>query len=127
MTIYSSQPLDPLTAMAERFEEAYPDIDVEVVRLTDGDLGAKIDVEKQTGQLIADMWVTSSQALVEPKAAEGGWMVPPTGPGFSAEGYLPEYLHEGGYFEVGAALLTFGWNTDRHPAGLDRLPRSARS
>ena len=45
-------------------------------------------------------------------------MVPPTGPAFTAEGYLPEYLHDGGSFEVGAALLTFGWNTDQYPKGL---------
>ena len=119
VTIYSAQPLDPLNAMVDRFEQAYPDINVDIARLTDGDLGAKIEVEKQSGQYLADMWVTSSQTLIEPKAAEGGWMVPPTGPGFNAEGYLPEYLHDGGPFEVGAALLTFGWNTAQYPSGLE--------
>ena len=38
VTIYSSQGLDQLDALAAAFEEAYPGIDVEVVRGTDGDL-----------------------------------------------------------------------------------------
>jgi iron(III) transport system substrate-binding protein len=119
ITIYSSQPLDPLNELAAAFEEEYPGIDVEVVRGTDGELTTRIETEHQTGSITADMWVTSSQGAIDPKGAEGGWFVAPVGPHFEADGYLDEYFHEGDYFEVGAAILTFGWNTDEVPNGLE--------
>jgi iron(III) transport system substrate-binding protein len=118
VTIYSSQPLDPLNAFAARFEEEYADIDVEVVRGTDGELAARVQTEHESGTQIADVWVTTSQGDIEPMEQEGGWFTAPEGPNFEAEDYLPSYMH-GSYFEVGAAILTFGWNTDDVPDGLD--------
>ena len=122
LTIYSSQPLDPLNALADAFKEEYPDIDVEVVRGTDGELTTRIETEHSTGSITADMWVTSSQGAIDPKGAEGGWFNAPVGPHFPADGYLEEYFHPGDYFEVGAAILTFGWNTDQLPDGLADYP-----
>ncbi len=122
LTIYSSQPLDPLNALADAFNQEYPDIDVEVVRGTDGELTTRIETEHSTGAFTADMWVTSSQGAIDPKGAEGGWFNAPVGPHFAADGYLEEYFHPGDYFEVGAAILTFGWNTDQLPDGLTDYP-----
>lgn len=120
VTIYSAQATNNLNEFAARFSEKYPDIEIEAIRLTDGESTPKVEIEKQSGQRFADMWVIYSASTVEAKVAEGGWFVEPAGPNFSEEGgYLPEYLHDGGYFEAGAAVLTFGWNTDIYPEGVD--------
>ncbi len=118
VTIYSSQFPDRLEAFAQDFEDEYG-ITVEVVRGIDGDNSAAIEVEHDAGRT-ADMWVSASPTLMEPKAAEGGWFAPALGPAFDDPAYdrTENYL-DGDYFVVGAAAVTFGWNTDLYPDGLD--------
>ena len=117
VTLYSSQGVDQLNAFEAAFEAEYPAIDLTQVRMTDNDSTARVDVEHTTG-LMADAWVINSQATMQAKADEGGWFVEPAGQSFEAEDYLDEYSHDGGYFEVGAAVLTFAWNTDAVAGGL---------
>src|SRR5687768_12729862 len=93
VTIYSSQGLDQLNDLAERFEKANPDISVEVVRGTDTDLSPRVEAEHQTGRGAADIFVTASQGWVE-GYADQGWFVEPTGPNFEDSAYdAEEYLH----------------------------------
>ena len=111
VTIYSSQGLDQLNDFASKFEKKYG-IHVDVVRGVDGDLNTKVEAEKQTRKGIADMWVSASQSTIQTKADQGGWFVPAAGPDFDAAAYnKTTNSHKGDYFEVGAAVLTFGWNT----------------
>jgi iron(III) transport system substrate-binding protein len=118
VTIYSSQGLDQLNVLATEFQQKYG-IHVNVVRGIDGDLQTKVEAEKQTGHGIADMWVNASQSVVQAKAADGSWFVPATGPDFNVPAYNRAVsYHQGDYFEVGAAILTFGWNTQLYPKGL---------
>jgi iron(III) transport system substrate-binding protein len=122
VTIYSSQGLDQLNDLADRFEKKYPDVSVEVVRGTDTDLSPRVEAEHQTGKGSADIFVTASQGWVE-GYADQGWFVEPTGPNFESSGYDADtYVHEGGPFEVSAAILTFGWNTEQFPDGIDDYP-----
>jgi iron(III) transport system substrate-binding protein len=122
VTIYSSQGLDQLNNFASKFQAKYG-IHVEVVRGIDGDLNTKIEAEKQTGHGIADMWVNASQSVVQAKGQQGGWFVPATGPNFDTAAYnKAQNYHQGDYFEVGAAILTFGWNTQLYPKGLKDYP-----
>ncbi|HSS08941.1 MAG TPA: substrate-binding domain-containing protein, partial [Acidimicrobiales bacterium] len=89
----------------------------------DGDLQTKVEAEKQTGHGIADMWVSASQAAVQAKATQGSWFVPATGPDFNVPAYNRTVsYHQGDYFEVGAAILTFGWNTQLYSKGLKDYP-----
>jgi iron(III) transport system substrate-binding protein len=118
VTIYSSQGLDQLNDFASKFQAKYG-IHVQVVRGIDGDLQTKVEAEKQTGHGIADMWVGASQNPMQAKAASGDWFVPATGPDFNAADYnRADNYHQGDYFVVGAAILTFGWNTQAYPKGL---------
>ena len=122
VTIYSSQGLDQLNDLADRFEKKYPDVSVEVVRGTDTDLSPRVEAEHQTGKGAADIFVTASQGWVE-GYADQGWFVEPIGPNFESSEYDADtYLHEGGHFEVSAAILTFGWNTDEYPDGIEDYP-----
>ena len=119
MTVYSSQGLDPLNQLAANFEAKYPGIDVEVVRGIDSDLAPKIEAENQTGQGVADLFVNASLSWVEDHAAQG-WFQPVAGPELTGQGAYDaeQFVHEGNFFEVGSAVLTFAWNTDLYSAGI---------
>jgi iron(III) transport system substrate-binding protein len=122
VTIYSSQGLDQLNAFTAKFQQKYG-IHVDVVRGIDGDLQTKVEAEKQTGHGIADMWVNASQSVVQAKATAGDWFMPATGPDFNDAAYnKATNYHQGDYFDVGAALLTFGWNTQLYSKGLKDYP-----
>ena len=119
VTIYSSQGLDALNEMAAAFEAEYPGIDVEVVRGIDGDLAAKIEAEFETDRGIADLYVTASAGVVR-DYAQADRFLPPEGSQLLGEGAYDadQYVHDGNYFEVNAAVLVFGWNTELYPDGL---------
>jgi iron(III) transport system substrate-binding protein len=120
VTIYSSQALDSLTAFAEAFEAEYPGIDVEVVRGVDSELSSTIETEQQTGNKTADLFVATDVAWIESHAADG-WFVEPVGPhatGVEGEYDAEQYIHDGNQFEVGAAVLSYGWNTDLYADGV---------
>jgi iron(III) transport system substrate-binding protein len=122
VTIYSGQGLDQLNDLAARFEDAYPDINMEVVRGTDADLAPRVEAENQTGNGIADIYVSASEPWVQTHA-EMEWFIAPIGPNFSESEYnADELVHEGGAFETNAAILTFGWNTELFPDGLADYP-----
>jgi iron(III) transport system substrate-binding protein len=124
VTIYSSQGLDQLNAFAEAFEEEYDGIDVEVVRLNDGDIIPRLETELSTGSSGADLAVITSPTFIEEHAAAGDWVDPTASPQLAGLGAYDaeQYFHEGNYFEVGAAVLTFAWNTDDVPEGLTDYP-----
>jgi iron(III) transport system substrate-binding protein len=124
VTIYSSQALDGLNKLAADFKAAYPGVDAEVVRGIDGDLAPKVEAEHQTGNGIADLYVSASLSWVQSKADAGDWFVPVAAPNLLGQGEYDakQYVHPGNYFEVGAALLTFGWNTELVPKGIKDYP-----
>ena len=120
VTIYSSQGLDQLNALGAAFEEEYPGISVEVVRATDADSIPRVETELATGTSGADLGIFAAQAWIETQAAAGSWVDPTASPQLAGLGAYDaaQYFHEGNYFEVGAAVLTFAWNTNDVPDGL---------
>lgn len=123
VTIYSAQGLDALNNLAAAFKAQYPGVDVDVVRGVDGDLSTKVETEMKTGKRIADLFVTASLPWVQAQAKAGQFLAP-TGPELTGKGAydVKQYVHEGNYFETNAVVLTFGWNTQRHPKGLADYP-----
>jgi iron(III) transport system substrate-binding protein len=123
VTIYSSQGLDQLNALGAAFEAEYG-IPVEVVRGTDGDNTPRIETELSTNTSGADLVVTAGQLFMEAHGEAGDWVDPTASPQLAglAEYDADEYIHEGNFFEVGAAILTFAWNTDDVPEGLTDYP-----
>jgi iron(III) transport system substrate-binding protein len=118
VTIYSSQGLDQLNDLGARFKKEYG-IDVTVVRDIDSALIPKVEAEHQTGKGIADVVAQASAAWSKQRGDEGGWFIAPVGPAFDDPAYdKAANLNDTGYFTSTAALLTFGWNTDRYPKGL---------
>jgi iron(III) transport system substrate-binding protein len=119
VTIYSSQGLDQLNALGAAFEAEYG-IDVEVVRGVDGDLIPRIETELATNTSGGDLVVTAAELFMDTQAEAANWVDPTASPQLAGlAGYdADQYLHEGNFFEVGAAVLTFAWNTDDVPDGL---------
>jgi iron(III) transport system substrate-binding protein len=90
------------------------------VRGTDGDNIPRIETELATNTSGADLVVTAAQVFMETQAEAGSWVDPTASPQLAGLGDYDadQYMHEGNFFEVGAAVLTFAWNTDDVPDGL---------
>ncbi|HEX4981626.1 MAG TPA: extracellular solute-binding protein [Ilumatobacteraceae bacterium] len=117
VTFYSSQGLDQLNDLAQRFSDEYG-IELEVVRDIDSALIPKVEAEQQTGSGIADVIAQASASWSEQRGSEG-WFVAPVGPAFDDPAYdRAANVSDNGYFTSSAAVLTFGWNTDQYPTGL---------
>jgi len=124
VTVYSSQALDGLNQLAEAFEARYPGVDAEIVRAVDTEAIPRVETEIATGTSGGDLVVVAAQAWVETQGAAGSFADPTASPQIGGLGDYDAaaYLHEGNFFEVGAAVLTFGWNTDGVPDGLTDYP-----
>lgn len=118
VTIYSSQGLKQLNDLAKRFEAKYG-IPVQVVRAVETDLWPRIDVEQGSGAGIADIMSAAGTGPVVDRSRRG-FAVPPVGPAFDDPLYnKASRVPEGTYFENSAVVLTFSWNTDLWPKGLN--------
>src|SRR5437868_71904 len=71
---------------ATKFHDKYGG-KVQVVRGIDGDLNTKVEAEKQTGHVIADVLVSASLPTIQGHVEQGGWFLPATGPDFDATAY----------------------------------------
>jgi len=120
VTVYSSQGLDQLNALAAAFQEKYPGISVEVVRGTDGDTIPRVETELATNTSGGDLIVMAADAFMQTNAEAGNFVDPTASPQLAGLGAYDaeQYMHEGNYFEVGAAVLTFAWNTNDVREGL---------
>jgi iron(III) transport system substrate-binding protein len=123
VTVYSSQGLDQLNALGAAFEEEYG-ITVEVVRSADADIIPRVETELSTNTSGGDLIVTAAQVFMETHAEAGDFVDPTASPQLAGDGDYDadQYMHEGNIFEVGAAVLTFAWNTDLVPDGLTDYP-----
>lgn len=119
VTVYSSQGLDQLNALGAAFEDEYG-ISVEVVRSADGEIIPRVETELATNTSGGDLVVTAAPGFMETHADAGDWVDPTASPQLAGQGDYDadQYMHEGNHFEVGAAVLTFAWNTNDVPAGL---------
>src|SRR5215213_7079347 len=121
VTFYTAQGLDQANQVKAAFEEAYPEITVDVVRDISSNLIPKLEAERQTGNGIADVYVSADTAWWQTTAADGH-VIPMVGPNFAAPEYdSAELVHDGAYFEVSAVVFGYGWNTELVPDGLSDM------
>ncbi|EME20899.1 ABC transporter substrate-binding protein [Rhodococcus triatomae] len=117
VTYYSGQATDNLQAAAAAFQSAYG-IKVDVVRDNDANLQTKLAAEESTGNQVADVVASAAKPWVNERLAQN-YYVPVTGPAFSAPEFdAGKFLQDDTIFTSSAAVLTYGWNTDRVPDGL---------
>jgi iron(III) transport system substrate-binding protein len=117
VTIYSSQGVEQLQDVKKRFEAKYHGITVTVVRAIEGDLQPKVEAEFSTGRAVADVMISASQPWLEAKQA-AGYFRPLRMPSLDQAGYDKATNVKDDYYVVDGAVLTYGWNTKLHPAGL---------
>ncbi|MEV4901214.1 extracellular solute-binding protein [Citricoccus sp. NPDC055426] len=104
---YSSHNPTQNEAVVTAFQEANPDIHVEVLRLVTGELATRYGQERASGQASADLVTLSDPVFVESGADEGWWDTDvPT-----AEGW-PEDQYADGVATIGYLPLLLGYNTD---------------
>jgi iron(III) transport system substrate-binding protein len=121
VTFYTAQGLDQANQVKAAFEKAYPEITVDVVRDISSNLIPKLEAERQTGNGIADVYVSADTAWWATTAQEGH-IIPMTGPAFDDPAYdRAELIHDDTYFEVSAVVFGYGWNTDKVPDGLKAM------
>ena len=76
LTLYTSEPEEKVDQVTAAFNEEYPEVDVQVYRAGTGDLKARIEAEKASGAVEADLiWAADA----------------PTFEGFKADGLLAEF------------------------------------
>ncbi|AKE39002.1 ABC-type Fe3+ transport system, periplasmic component [Corynebacterium camporealensis] len=65
ITVYTSEPEEKVDEINAAFNEQHPDIEVEVYRAGTGDLNARIESEKSTGEVEADILWAADAATFE--------------------------------------------------------------
>ncbi len=119
VTLYSTQTLPVLEALEPAFEAAHPGIDLEVIRGLPQDLVPTLDIERQTGSAVADVYINADTQHTE-EEGQAGHYVAPVGPSFDNPDYDRESnVRDGGYFLSHAVIFGWGWNTNDVPEGLD--------
>jgi iron(III) transport system substrate-binding protein len=121
VTIYSSQGIEQLNDVKVKFEAKHPGITVTVVRAIEGDLQPKVEAEFGTGKAVADVMISASEPWLTAKDAQG-YFAAPVMPALDQPAYDKATNLSGKDFVVDGAVLTFGWNTKLHPAGIKDYP-----
>lgn len=70
ITVYTSEPQEKIDAIVADFNVAQPDVTVEVFRAGTGDLTARIEAERTTGDVQADILLAADSATFETYKAE---------------------------------------------------------
>jgi iron(III) transport system substrate-binding protein len=122
LTVYGSLAQSSLDNMAAEFKKLYG-IEVTVARMVDGEMIPKLDTEMSTGAKGADVATVTALAWLTDNAKKGNFLDPTAAPSVAGLGEYDakQYVHEGNYFETGAAVLTFAWNTQALPEGLKSM------
>jgi len=120
VVVYSSINPGPIAAVAEAFKKKYPGIDVQAIRLGDNEQIPRAEVELGSKVGTADLLTNASPAWLQTGLAAGRWKVATKSPNLTGRGTynLKAYAKTPGIYEIGAAVLAFGWNTKLYPKGL---------
>ncbi|MFC7464026.1 ABC transporter substrate-binding protein [Brachybacterium sp. GCM10030252] len=101
ITLYTSEPQAKIDELIAAFNEEHPEITVETFRAGTGDLKARIDTEKETGAVGADVLIAADAPTFEGYKAED--LLAPYEPA-EEDALLPEVLDADGYY-VGTRII----------------------
>lgn len=112
-------------ALKKGFEKKYPGVEVEAVRLTDPEMLPRVDAELGSDGGTADLLLNTSIAWLRANGSKNAWAAADQSP--QAQGndeYIPSKYFDAEHkvYEVGAALITFAWNTNLVPDGIEDYP-----
>jgi iron(III) transport system substrate-binding protein len=110
VVVYTALNPSTIERLQAAWSEEYPDIELEVLRGTSGELQARIDQERETNADGGDVWITTELGWFEDRVAEDE-LLQLTGP--HAEEWPQEYMEADGHAPV-LSMEPFGiiYNTD---------------
>ena len=112
VTVYSVMLPNQNEALEAGFEATYPDIDMEVVRITGGDMEARLDAEKQTNAEGADVGAHINYQWIV-NAAEAGDLIEMVGPDARGPDWEGTPWNVDGLYQYSAfQILGIGCNTN---------------
>lgn len=115
VVLYTTHLPNQIENLEEAFENAYPDIDLQVQRLL-GELAATLEAERTTGTDGADVAVINTPSVID-AYIESGDVLPIGGPSAEAWTDNPAFV-DGSYFVANYNALGIAWNTDEVPDGI---------
>lgn len=110
LTVYTSEPEDKVDEINAAFEKEHPDISVEVYRAGTGDLNARIESEKSSGGIEADvLWAADSASFDQYVASDDLSQLKDV----DTSSLIDEAVSEDGYY-VGTRIIptVIAYNTD---------------
>ncbi len=101
LTVYTSEPQEKIDEIVAAFGEDHPNVDVEVFRAGTGDLTTRVDTERTSGEIQADVFLAADAATFEDYAAEG--LLVEYTPA-DADALMPDVVDPEGYY-VGTRII----------------------
>jgi iron(III) transport system substrate-binding protein len=118
VTLYSVMVPDINTRLTEAFKQAYPKIDIEIIRVPGNEIDAKLAAEKQTGSGGADIVANVNYPWVA-KATSDGSLATITGPDATNSAWKgTDYSLNDNVLMVTFTNIGLGWNKGGAPDGV---------
>jgi iron(III) transport system substrate-binding protein len=118
VTLYSVMVPDINTRLTEAFKQAYPKIDIEIIRVPGNEIDAKLEAEKQTGSGGADIVANVNYPWVA-KATSDGSLATITGPDATSSAWKgTDYSLNDNVLMVTFTNIGLGWNKGGAPDGV---------
>lgn len=99
-------------ALVEAFEDAYPDISVELVGLKENENVQRLEAEYDSGSTGGDVTINTGVNFLEEKSAEEGWFVELLGPDVEAARPNDPFDFDNRTILTVLAPFGFGWNSN---------------
>jgi iron(III) transport system substrate-binding protein len=129
VVFYGNASPDAMAAIKQGFEQKFPGVEVEAVRLPDAEMIPRLETELSSGAPTADFIENASPGWLLEQGAKGAW-APSDAPEASGNGAYDAtsfFDSTNNVYEVGGTVNTFAWNThlpehhgDRRSVGLGR-------
>ena len=110
VVFYCSIPEESCSALAGAFEDTYPGIDAQSIRLASGDMSARFGAEKTSGAPTADVLMTSDIPFVRQGVADG--ILVPWDADMLPEGFPTEFALEDVQTPYTFTVNGMGYNTE---------------
>jgi iron(III) transport system substrate-binding protein len=118
VTLYSVMVPDINTRLTDAFKQAYPKINLEIIRVPGNEIDAKLDAEKKTGSAGADIVANVNYPWVA-KATTDGSLATVTGPDATSPAWKgTQYSLNDNVLMVTFTNIGLGWNKGAAPAGV---------
>lgn len=124
VVFYGNASPDAMAAVKQGFEQQFPGIVVDAVRLPDAEMIPRLETELGSGAPTADFIENASPGWLLAQGAKGAWAASDAPEAGGNGAYDAKSFFDGAnkVYEVGGTVNTFAWNTDLVPDGIKDYP-----